>query len=102
MTDAETSLDDVLERTSPVRPLAVGPMVAEAARRYAQRTAACRPTFVEPAQALQALPQGESYDLALVEGGGTQPDAAAAPLLLARLRDVQARVTVVLVPEGTS
>ena len=37
-------------------------------------------------------------DLALVEGGGAGPDAAIAPLLLARLRDVVARVTLVLVP----
>lgn len=92
-------VEELLARARPGCLLAVGPAACQVANRHAENHGDCRVTQRQSADARQLLSAGEAVDLALLEGGPHGPERDTAPLLLARLRDVLARVTLVMLPD---
>lgn len=92
-------LVELLAQARPRRLLAVGPAACQVAELHAENHGECQVTSLDPADAGRLLSSTETVDLALLEGGSHGPDRTTAPLLLGRLRDVLARVTLVMLPE---
>lgn len=92
-------VEELLAQAGPRRLLAVGPAASQVAGLHGERHGGCQVTLLDSADAGQLLSAGETVDLALLEGGPRGPDRTTAALLLARLRDVLARVTLLMLPE---